>query len=162
MELTTAKNLAILLMTKHGLLLKGWRFEFDNAKRRFGCCAHYNKTIRLSKNLVVLNPESQVKDTILHEIAHALCGSGHGHDWVWKAKAREVGCSDNRCYGSHVAQPESKYIAECKGCNTIHKRHKMISGGRVSSCANCSGGKFNTNFILNYIPNPKLNLVVSF
>ena len=33
----------------------------------------------------------EVRDTILHEIAHALVGPGHGHDAVWKAKCVEVG-----------------------------------------------------------------------
>ena len=142
-------------MSKHGLIAKGWTFKFDNAKRRFGYCAHYSKTIGLSKNLVFLNDEAQVKDTTLHEIAHALCNVNHGHDEVWKAKAREVGCRDERCYGDNVTTPESKYIAECKGCGTTHKRHKRISGGRISSCGKCSGGKYNTNFLLHYVPNPK-------
>jgi len=162
MELTTAKNLAIKLMTKHGLIAKYWRFEFDNAKRRFGYCAHYCKMIGLSKNLVLLNGEAEVKDVILHEIAHALCDVNHGHDWVWKQKAIEVGARPERCYDSEaVNQPESKYVAECKGCGKIHKRHKKISGGRISSCSACSGGKFNPQYKLDYILNPKLNLVVS-
>jgi predicted SprT family Zn-dependent metalloprotease len=161
MELTTAKNLAIELMTKHGLIAKGWGFEFDNAKRRFGYCSYRGKMIGLSKHIVSLNDESHVKNTILHEIAHALC-IGHGHDWVWRQKAIEIGCNGDRCYnGKEVAQPESKYIAECKGCNTIHRRHKKLPDGRSSSCAKCSGGKFNPKFVLDYILNPKLNLVVS-
>ncbi len=84
-------------------------------------------------------------------------------DDVWKAMAIKVGARPERCYNSEVVnQPESKYIAECKGCGTIHRRHKRRRGNRMSSCAKCSNGVFNPEFVLHYIPNPKLNLVVSF
>lgn len=31
------------------------------------------------------------KGVVLHEIAHAIVGRGHGHDEVWAAKAEEIG-----------------------------------------------------------------------
>jgi SWI/SNF-related matrix-associated actin-dependent regulator 1 of chromatin subfamily A len=39
--------------------------------------------------------EQQFKDTILHEIAHAIVGPHHGHDEVWRGKAVEIGCTGN-------------------------------------------------------------------
>ena len=52
----------------------GYRFKFDNAKRRFGQCSYTNKRISLSKPLSSNNLDNffQINDTILHEIAHAL------------------------------------------------------------------------------------------
>jgi hypothetical protein len=36
---------------------------------------------------------SEILDTILHEIAHALVGHKEAHGPVWVAKAKEIGCS---------------------------------------------------------------------
>jgi SprT-like family len=99
MDLMEARALALELMKEHGL--EFWYFEFDNAKRRFGICRYNRRTIGLSRNLVLLSNKEQVKDTILHEIAHALVGPGYGHSWVWKRMALEIGCDGNRCYDSN-------------------------------------------------------------
>lgn len=156
MNLLEAKNLAIDLMAKHGILDQGWRFQYDNARRRFGCCSYRTKTISLSKHLVSLNDIEKVKDTILHEIAHALT-PGHGHDRVWQRKAIEIGCNGERCYSSFdVQQPESRYIAECNGCGHIHKRHKMTDRLKYGkqSCGRCSGGTYNDEYRLIWKVNP--------
>ena len=76
-------------MQQHGLSAQGWRFQFDHARRRFGACRYGRKLITLSRPLVLLNPEAEVRDTILHEIAHALC-PGDGHGVRWKQKCREI------------------------------------------------------------------------
>jgi predicted SprT family Zn-dependent metalloprotease len=157
MNLQDAKNLAIELLEKHDLLSSGWYFEFDNAKRRFGCCNYTQKRITLSKNLVGLNDEARVKNTILHEIAHALVGRRHGHDYVWRRKAIEIGCDGRRCYSSDkVVKPQSKYIAECSGCGKVHNRHKMTRSLKYgsSSCGPCSGGRYNEQYKLVWKENP--------
>lgn len=148
MELKAAESLAIELMNQHGIINDGWYFEFDSAKKRFGSCNYRDKKITLSKPLTELNDEARVKNTILHEIAHALC-IGEGHNKIWKAKAKEIGCDGSRCFSSkEVATPESKYIATCSGCNHEHKRDRITKGIRYS-CQYCDS-KFNTNFLLNF------------
>lgn len=119
MDITEAKKMALSLMTQHGLLNKGWRFDFNNRKGAYGVCSHSTKTIYLSIPLTkaVINPDS-VKNTILHEIAHALVGSGYGHGYVWQRKAREIGCDGQRC-NSHEkdeTQVRYKYLATCPSC----------------------------------------------
>jgi predicted SprT family Zn-dependent metalloprotease len=154
MDLNKAQALANELMQKHNIKQNGWIFRFDNARRRFGCCKYRSRTITLSKYLTHLNDEKEVRNTILHEIAHALT-PGHHHDWVWKAKAREIGCSGDRCYsGKSVTTPESRYIAVCSGCGHTHKRHRATHS--VSSCGFCSGGRYNPTYKLEFKLNPKI------
>lgn len=154
MNLSKAEKLAVDLMYKHDLFRSGWHFKFDNAKRRFGCCKYGSKQITLSKHLVELNSEAQVRNTILHEIAHALTPGQH-HNHVWKRKAREIGCTGDRCYSSvEVETPEAMYIAVCQGCGFTHKRHKKPNTRRRSSCGQCSGGKFNPEYEIIYTLNP--------
>lgn len=136
MKLTEAKELAISLMEKHSLLDKGWYFEYDNAKRRFGCCFYYERKITLSKELTSLNDVNRVKNTILHEIAHALVGIGNGHNRVWQNKAIEIGCDGKRCYDSSVvATPTPNYLAVCPNCNKEFKRMKRTTSSH--SCGKC-------------------------
>lgn len=134
MELTQAKTLALDLMSEHNLT--DWRFEFDNAKRRFGVCRHRLKVIGLSKELVSLNDVKRVENTILHEIAHALTPR-QGHNYVWRAKAIEIGCDGNRCYTSkEVETPKGNYQAICPICGHIHYKFKKVT--RQYSCSRCA------------------------
>ena len=147
MKLFEAKVLAIKLMDLHGLLDKGWHFEFDNAKRRFGVCKYGVKRIGLSTSLTELNNVASVKDTILHEIAHALVGHKNGHNDIWRTKALEIGCNGERCYNSkEVITPEAKYEAVCVGCGHVHKKHKRPKNN--ASCGKCSGGRYNETYKL--------------
>lgn len=155
MENSTAKKMALELMSKHGLLANGWTFNFDNARSRLGCCKHRQRIISLSTRWVEVLDETKVRDTILHEIAHALVGGGHGHDYVWQRKALEIGCVGNRCYNATGKKtPESKYIAICHGCGTKHKRNRKQKAGISSSCGICSPRIYNENYRLTWTLNP--------
>ena len=47
MKLIDAGDLALQLMKIHGI--QDWNFEFDNAKRRFGCCNYqYEELVYLN------------------------------------------------------------------------------------------------------------------
>lgn len=82
-------------MAQHGLA--GWSFRFDHARRRFGSCRYRERVITLSRPLVLLNGVDEVRDTILHEIAHALT-PGDGHGGKWKSACRRIGARPVRCY----------------------------------------------------------------
>ena len=149
MELNYTAELARTLMEQYGL--SSWNFRYDNAVRRFGCCNYRYKTISLSKKLVEINNEKEVKETILHEIAHAIVGIYHGHDEVWRKTAMLIGCDGNRCYSTDVVNTlESKYYAICPICGYEHKRNRLPKYGARTSCGRCSGGKFNPYALLIY------------
>ena len=156
MDLSKARELALRLMRENGLLEKGWWFDFDRAKRRFGCCKYGKKQITLSAYLVSLNTEDQVRETTLHEIAHALVGYKNGHNHVWKSKAKELGCSGNRCYtSSSVAKPPAKYTLYCPNCGVSIQRHRKSH--KIQACRMCcekhNGGRFSFDFILRWKEN---------
>lgn len=44
------------------------------------------------------NSCDQLRDTLLHEIAHVIAGLGTGHGPVWLEAARRLGCSGNRLH----------------------------------------------------------------
>ena len=85
-----AIDLATELMDAHG-----WWGGGSNLTMRGGGLA--NVTIQIKpfhyRHYVRHADIDHIRDTILHEIAHALVGPCHGHDAVWRQKAREIGCT---------------------------------------------------------------------
>ena len=134
-----AQELARELMWRHGLFEAGWRFRFDHARRRFVCCHYGRKVISLSRPLTLLNGEPEVRDTLLHEIAHALCPDD-GHGPRWRAKCREIGARPVRCYSDEtVAAPPrraARYEWGCCACDWWVERRRRTRGTFV--CARCS------------------------
>jgi superfamily II DNA or RNA helicase len=80
-------------LNKHGL--SDWSVRLNqNADTRFlGLCLHKDKTIVLSAHHIDIHPTPDVINTIRHEIAHALT-PGEGHNELWSAKAKEIGCDN--------------------------------------------------------------------
>ena len=87
-RVTRLKEVAVQareLMDRHGL--GEWSLRFTAAQKKLGECRPRQKLILLSRTHAVNGQPGQVTDTILHEIAHALAGTGAGHGPVWKAIA---------------------------------------------------------------------------
>ena len=164
MTLQEAKTLALELMSEHGLTYDGWRFEFDNARRRAGVCMYYSKTISLSKYLLPYMKDDKVKDTLLHEIAHAMVGSRHGHDRVWQRQAIAIGCNGARCYDAETEFHEgaieelaaqSKYSMTCSSCGYTVAKHRKPK--RSKACGKCckkyNGGQYSEKYKLTLTQN---------
>jgi hypothetical protein len=146
-NLNAVYHAADMLLEKHGLAAQGWRFELDNARRRFGLCRTNRKVIQVSKHLARLNTLERVLQTVLHEIAHALT-PGHGHDRVWQLKCIELGIPARRCFdAAEVATPPAPLIAECPKCGRIVRRHRMPK--RRISCGHCTR-QFSTDHELRF------------
>jgi predicted SprT family Zn-dependent metalloprotease len=123
MDLSAAHSLIWKAMLDHKLFDLGWSFEWDHAKTRSGQCRFADRTISMSKHYAIMEEESEIRDTILHEIAHVLVGPGHHHDYVWRLKAREIGAKPLRCSQSEKRVP-GNYIGKCAGCGVEVHRYK--------------------------------------
>jgi predicted SprT family Zn-dependent metalloprotease len=154
MDLESAKRLAEGLLYEHGL--PGWSFRFDHSRRRFGVCIPGGKRIQLSRHLTRLNGEAQVKDTILHEIAHAIAFVEHGpnvaHDRRWKKIAAAIGAEPRTKYdAASVETPQLRYIVKCAHHGILGQRARKWHGPR--SCSRCHKG-FNAAYLVELLPNP--------
>jgi predicted SprT family Zn-dependent metalloprotease len=132
MEIERAKELALELMTQHKLY--GWGLSFNQSNFGFGKCSYRKKRIFLSRVLVSLNEEERVRNTILHEIAHALMGKQAGHSSIWVQKAQEIGCTGTRCYSNDTIVPKRLYKGTCPACGKFVTKNKQ----KNCSCPWCS------------------------
>lgn len=144
MRIADAAALAHELMTRHGLV--GWRLVFDNAKTRAGVCRPARREIGLSRVLTQLHDEADVRDTILHEIAHALVGPEHGHDAVWREAALRIGCSGQRCVSADAPRPPAPWVGTCPAGHEVRRFRRPE---RVQACARCSAA-FDARHVLTW------------
>jgi len=136
--------MARALMAAHGL--RDWTLVFDRAKRRAGICRYDRRQIGLSAPLTLLHDEADVRDTVLHEIAHALVGARHGHDAVWRATARRIGCSGERCVSREAPELEGAWVGECAAGHRV-TRHRRPD--RPAACRQC-GPSFDLAHLLTW------------
>jgi predicted SprT family Zn-dependent metalloprotease len=143
MDLMPAKNLAIELMKHHGLI-KGldtdWRFEFMERRTALGLCRYGPKIISLSWIYAKEATEEEVRDTILHEIAHALAGHSAGHGFLWRVKCIQIGANPERCKDvSDFELLKGNIEGTCLDCSKKYHRHKVTKNVREKKfrCPDC-------------------------
>jgi hypothetical protein len=126
-------------MHKHGLVGAGWKFAFDRAKTRAGQCDYTHKVISLSEYYVSESyvPLADIRNTILHEIAHVLAGDAAGHGREWKKKALEIGCDGQTCnYTWRGAHKRFRIYCDCGHIDL--KRHRVSKKySRDNVCGKC-------------------------
>lgn len=151
MDLKQAATLAREHMNKHGL--HHWSFRFNGRlTRALGRCCYHNTTIELQPRYVELNSVTEVLDTILHEIAHALCPRD-GHGDKWKATAARLGATPSPYAGEDVVVPPKKwrlvYVAECGKVEPL----RVYSNRRTNYSRAHLRGRPETLGRLRWIPN---------
>lgn len=140
-------SLATELKNNH-VELRHWRITFNNRKRAFGVCHHTKTEIQISSVLAPVMSDESIRDTIIHEIAHALT-KGHGHDNVWRRKCIELGGNGNRVGGSDkfkdgeegrldFHKANAKYTLTCPTCGYESFRNRQPK--RSCSCPKHGGG----------------------
>jgi len=129
-----ALQLARQLMAAHNV--SDWGFGFNRRKRSLGLCRYGEHRIELSAHFVHANDEAAVRDTILHEIAHALAGPEAGHGSRWKSICRRIGAVPERCDRS-AQMPTGRWLATCPACGHMYTRHRRPLKGRQYMCRTC-------------------------
>ncbi|UFU06826.1 SprT-like domain-containing protein [Ruania halotolerans] len=133
MDLNTALELGRQLLNEHGLT--EWQLRLDSARRRAGLCRYDTRTISLSRHLVPLLDDDAVRDTVLHEIAHALAGPRSGHGPRWRQIAVEIGASGQRCLPADAPAPPAPWEGYCRAGH-VHQRYRRPT--RPLACARCA------------------------
>lgn len=127
--------MARAVLDEHGL--EDWTVVFDRAKRRAGVCRPDLRQIGLSGPLTELHGEAEVRDTVLHEVAHALVGPRHGHDAVWRAAALRIGCSGRRCTDPEAPSIDGAWVGTCPAGHQLSRHRRPV---RPASCSLCARG----------------------
>ncbi len=152
MDKHEAYTLANKLIDQH-LANTGYRFLWNNRRRAAGVCSYRTKSIQLSLPLTLHSDEKDVKDTILHEIAHALAGHEAGHGFKWQQIARSIGCNGDRCYNENNKQSTyeaMKRVAKYIGvCPNGHESFKNRLPKNERSCGLCSR-RFDRRYLFVY------------
>ena len=149
--LAEIEALADNLLRTHELtsgLGPGWRFHFEPTANRAGVCRHRTRTIAIAVSYALRADRHDIRDTLLHEIAHAIVGPTHHHDRVWKAKARENRLLDRALHHASRTAPAAGF-ARCATCSRTWVRHRLTArlrrGVRCGRCGTRLAWKPNTD-----------------
>lgn len=146
-RIAAVEQLATSLIEEH---LDGWRFEWDRAVKRAGACHYGQRKITLSRPLAARwESLDDWRDTILHEIAHALTPGAH-HGPEWKRQARALGCSASRTHDGEVATEQMRWVGRCPSGHTLYRSRRPK---RTHACGRCSR-VFDSRFLIEWTANP--------
>ena len=147
-DLVSVEYLAERLITEHlGHLPAAWQFRFDHARRRAGACHHDRALITLSRHITELATLDDAEQTVLHEIAHALCGKRENHSARWLETARSIGYIGSTRHTGPTPDHLARWIGTCPTGHTFlrHRRPRNM----VASCTQCHP-RFNTAFVITW------------
>ena len=138
MDVEKANTLARALLDSQGLTVS---LEWHNRKLCAGTTHFIGGQcvcISLSRPITAINSEEQVRDTVLHEIAHAKAGLRAGHGPAWKTLARSIGARPEPCCSSDTVQVPGKYFAVCPVCSTELNKYRRPKAGARYMCGACN------------------------
>ena len=149
MDLDAAEELCRRLIDHH--LGGSWQFGWDRARRRFGQCRFDECRITLSRVLTELNDESLVRDTVLHEIAHALAPRDAGHGPEWKGIVGSLGARPTRAIDPRAVRlPDAPYVGVCPGCGMRTSAHRRRRVACRRCCDRFNRGRYTARYELSW------------
>lgn len=140
-DLDVVRREAEALIRTH--LDASWTFAFDNAKRRAGACDYTRQRITVSRYLAARYDDETNRQTLLHEVAHALAGPRAGHGAAWKRTARMLGYTGGTTHDGETATELAPWVGVCPSGHIAY-RHRRAT--RPTSCARCSAS-FDDRFL---------------
>ena len=132
--------------------------KFTHAMKTHGWCKTYSNNHKFTLGIScyrVADGWNAVKETILHELCHAIASHGAGHGKEWQDIAKEVGdiygFDIKRCqpHSIKVAEAARRYVVKCDECGAIGSYMRktnfikaiMKNNGSAWTCA-CGGHHF--------------------
>jgi predicted SprT family Zn-dependent metalloprotease len=155
MILSEAKELASLYIQQYA---PDYTFRFGKGVYQFGSCNYTKRTISLSSRLTEVNDFNRVEKTIIHEIAHAIVGPGHGHNSTWEKKCLELGGNGRQHWTEQdTVSAQTKYTLTCPKCGGSHGRERNTKRTRTSACSRCcrkyNGGRHSSEYVFKVVQN---------
>lgn len=165
MELREAKRMARELMREHGI--GHWKLSWMDERHTAGTCQTYrwhkdirrtSGHIRLSRVFFTYFDVLEARDTILHEIAHALTDPKlPGHGTEWRKTAQEIGGKGAKYVDPREhAKPQYQWMGVCPAGHKIYVRTKA-----KLSCHKCHKG-YSDAHRFEWEEAPKPNPMVAF
>lgn len=124
-------NIRSDLAKKHPFLVE-WHIDWKRRGtfRALGTCCFKPKLIKMNIEYVLKGKEADIKDTILHEFAHAIAYNlyrDRGHGRFWKMVCREIGAIPRSCKASGVefsGQRGYKWSLVHRETGEVYKKYK--------------------------------------
>lgn len=142
------------------VLSLGWTPTYGNTKKAIGRCRWNRrkgvKVIEISKHYLNIPGQNweTMKDTVLHEIAHAIDCEIRGttdHSIHWKRVAEQVGANSARTT-DQIEPPKGRYQLRCSKHGDRGTMHKQPSVRRACGlCCKEAGGGFHNEHLLSVI-----------
>lgn len=123
MEAHEVATLARTHMDQHGL--EGWFIKIVNVFGVAGRCVYSRRTLEFNAKWCAVASDLDVKNTVLHEIAHALVGPGRGHDYIWHARFLSIGGNGETRASDHGLNATKRFVVQCvDGCENLGYRQR--------------------------------------
>lgn len=118
----------------------GWQFGTNNSKSNLGQCNYNRRTVEISRHFLGAVPVTDMWNTVLHEIAHAIAGPNAGHGHLWKRVHTALGgtaeaTASLNAEAREKVQARAKWQGVCPA-NPEHTfaRHRLTASVRTSAC----------------------------
>lgn len=156
MDLIEAESLAISLMQEHLDSPDTWTLAWDRAVTAHGSTHYGLREIRLGRRVTEAEDEENVRDTILHEIAHANVwdsygSKGHGHGDLWKREAKRLGAvpTPEGTGTSANIREQAPWVGRCEAGHVMSYRY-WRKPRTLRSCHICKPGRFSPEHLITY------------
>jgi predicted SprT family Zn-dependent metalloprotease len=143
--LDSTRSSAVALIDAH-LGTGTWSFDFDNAKTRAGQCDFGRRRITISRHIALRSGDEDVRQVVLHEIAHALAGARAAHGPEWRRVARGIGYTGSRLHDGPIASELAPWVGTCPAG---HEHFRYRTPSRPMACARCSR-RFDPRYVIRW------------
>lgn len=135
--MANVRKFATDLLEENGLF--DWSISFERSLVRAGTCRYLQKSICFNVLFLKSVSVSEIRNTVFHEVAHALAGPTAGHEEKWASICEQLGGNARvvTTIPEVLASSENyDWIGVCPNCNYTHGSVSVPTS--VWVCVSCS------------------------